>query len=276
MTYATLMVHLDLNASNEGLLQIAGDLAGRFEASVIGIAACQPLRMIYGDGCMLTDIAARDRLEIEKEMRALEERFRAALHDRARELEWRAAITFSPVADYIADQARAADLILLDPSGGGSMLDPSRRVNASDLLMLAGRPVLLVSPQDTPLNLEHAVIAWKDTREARRAVSNALPLLKKASHVTVVEIADEQDLPRAREHVNDVTGWLRRHGIPAEPFAAAMGEDAAGRLDMVAKEKGAGLMVAGAYGHHRLREWVLGGVTRDLLLRGGRSALITH
>ncbi len=72
MSYATLMVHLDLNASNEGLLQFAGDLAERFEASVIGIAACLPLQMIYGDGYMLADIVEQDRIEMETEMQTVE------------------------------------------------------------------------------------------------------------------------------------------------------------------------------------------------------------
>jgi nucleotide-binding universal stress UspA family protein len=276
MSYATLMVHLDLNASNEGILQLTGDLAERFEASVIGIAACQPLQMIYGDGYMLADIIEQDRVEMEKEMLTVESRFRAALHNRAKEIHWRSTMTLAPIADYIAHQARAADLIIIDPKGGDSKLDPSRRVDVSDFVMRAGRPVLLVGTGETTLNLQNALVAWKDTREAQRAVANALPLLKKAAHVTVVEVAAEEDLAHAREHVNDVSEWLKRHGIAAEPFAAVTGADDASRIEMIVKEKGAGLVVAGAYGHSRVREWVLGGVTRDLLMGKGRSALVSH
>lgn len=277
MTYATLMVHLDLDASNENLLQIAGDLAERFDANVIGIAACQPLQMIYGDGYMLADVIEQDRIEMEKEMQAVEDRFRAALQSRAKKLSWRSTITLSPIADYIAHQARAADLIIIDPSGSGSKLDPSRRVDVSDLVMRVGRPVLLVAACETKLSLQNVLVAWKDTREAQRAIANALPLLKKAAHVTVVEVAEEEDLAHARDHVNDVCDWMKRHGIAAEPFAAlASQDDDASRLDMIVKEKGAGLIVAGAYGHSRVREWVLGGVTRDLLIRTGRSALVSH
>ncbi len=276
MSYATLMVHLDLNASNESLLQIAGDLAERFEANVIGVAACQPLQMVYGDGYMLTDFVEQDRLEVEEEMRGVEERFRAALHNRAKTLEWRSAITVLPIAEYIAHEARAADLIVIDPNGGDSTFDPSRRVNVSDLVMRVGRPLLLVGSHETALDLQNVIVAWKDTREAQRAVTNALPLLKKAAHVTVVEIAEEQNLEQARTHVNDVSEWLTRHGISAEPFAVVADKDTASRIDMIAEEKGAGLVVAGAYGHSRLREWVLGGVTRGLLQRPGGSALVSH
>jgi nucleotide-binding universal stress UspA family protein len=207
----------------------------------------------------------------------VEERFRAALHNRAKELQWRSTMTLFSIADYIAHQARAADLILIDPSGGGAKLDPSRRVDVSDFVMRVGRPVLLVSPGEAPPDLQNALVAWKDTREAQRAVSAALPLLQKAAHVTVVEVAKEEDLPRARDHVNDVSEWLKRHGISADPFAAVGAEDeAGGRIDMIAKEKGAGLVVAGAYGHSRVREWVLGGVTRDLMANTGRSSLVSH
>jgi nucleotide-binding universal stress UspA family protein len=270
------MVHLDLNASNEGLLQITGDLAERFEANVIGVAACQPLQMVYGDGYMLTDFVEQDRLDVEAEMRGVEDRFRAALHNRAKALDWRSTITVLPCADYIAQQARAADLIIVDPNGGDSTFDPSRRVDVSDLVMRVGRPLLLVGSHETMLDLENVIVAWKDTREAQRAVANALPLLKKAAHVTVVEVAEEQELEQARTHVNDVSEWLNRHGISAEPFAVIADKDTAGRIDMIAQEKGARLVVAGAYGHSRLREWMLGGVTRNLLRREGGSALVTH
>lgn len=278
MTYATLMVHLDLGASNEGLLQFTGDLAERFGASVIGIAACQPMQMTYGDGYLLaTDIIEQDRLEVEKELKTAEERFRSTLHNRARDLEWRSTITFDPIADYVAHEARSADLILVDPTGGDSKFDPSRRLDVGDLVMRAGRPVLVVAPVQTSLNLTNVVIGWKDTREAQRAVCSAIPLLKKAEHVTVVEIAPDEELAAAEQHVGDVASWLKRHGVPAQAYAAVSDGSDAARLAMIAKEKGAGLLVAGAYGHNRLREWVLGGVTRDLLLRGGdSSSLVAH
>jgi nucleotide-binding universal stress UspA family protein len=79
-----------------------------------------------------------------------------------------------------------------------------------------------------------------------------------------------------RTHLQDVVGWLKRHGIEANAVAApSTGDDATG-LKAIAQEQRVDLIVAGAYGHSRVREWVLGGVTRDLLLRGGPPALVSH
>ena len=94
-----------------------------------------------------------------------------------------------------------------------------------------------------------------------------MPLLKRADHVVVVEIAGEEELAAARTHVEDVVGWLERHGVVAEALACRSSGDEATRLSNIAQEQDADLIVAGAYGHSRLHEWVLGGVTRDLLLR---------
>jgi nucleotide-binding universal stress UspA family protein len=104
---------------------------------------------------------------------------------------------------------------------------------------------------------------------SRRAVAGA-------KRVTVVEIAPEEDLASARTHLEDVVGWLKRHDILAKPLASVAKRDDARQLDAIARELGADLVVAGAYGHSRMREWVLGGVTRDLLLGADRCSLVSH
>ena len=275
MTYSTLLVHLDLGGSNEGLLRTTADLAQRFQASVIGIAACQPMLISYGDGYMSPEVIEQDRDQIEKETEEAAAQFHAALHGTVANLDWRSAVTSLMLADYMAGQTRAADLIITGPDKGQAKLDPSRRVNVGDLVMRAGRPVLVV-PVAGALNLDGAVVAWKETREARRAVLDALPLLKAAGNVSVVQVASGEDIDGARDNTGDVARWLKRHGIAAEALAVpSTGNDTA-QLDGIAQEKAAGLLVAGAYGHNRIREWVLGGVTRDLLLRPGRCSLVSH
>ena len=120
------------------------------------------------------------------------------------------------------------------------------------------------------------LIGWKDSREARGAITNSLPFLKKAAHVTIAEIAQRNDLDAAGERLADVVRWLGRHGVTAEPVAKLSTGQDSHELHALALEQKAGLIVAGAYGHSRVREWVLGGVTRDLLLRAGRCALVSH
>lgn len=276
MTYSTLMAHLNLGVSNDGLLHVAADLAVRFNAYVIGIAACQPLQINYGDGYMCGDLVEQDRLEISRETIQAEADFRAALHGIASRLEWRSSVLPSSLAAYVAEQAGAADLLIIGPEEKGLTRDFSRCVNVGELVMQVARPVLLVPPGVNQLNLENVVVGWKATRESRRAISDALPLLKLAGHVTVLEIAAAEEITEAHNRLKDVADWLGRHGIAAEILAAiSQGNDAA-ELDAIAQEKGAGLLVAGAYGHSRLREWMLGGVTRNLMLHPARCSFVSH
>ena len=276
MTYSTLMVHLNLGVSNEGLLHIAADLAGRFDAHVIGIAACQPLQVTYGDGFMAGDVLEQDRIEMKREINDAEANFRAAFHGRESGLEWRSTIAPSSLATYIAEQARAADLIIISPEEKGLTRDFSRRVKVGELVMQIARPVLLVPPGINQLNLENVVVGWKETGEARRAISDAIPLLQKAGHVTVVEIAAAEDIAAARDRLKDVADWLARHGVAAETVVAHSQGDDAAQLDALAREKDTGLLVAGAYGHSRVREWMLGGVTRNLMLHPTSCSLVSH
>lgn len=275
MTYATLMVQLELGRSNAALLRIVENLAERFHAHVIGIGTCQPMQMVYIDGYVPGEVFQQDNEQRQQEIGQAEAEFRTALQARAGALEWRSSIHSGPLADYVARQARSADLVITGVASG-TLFDSSRAVNTGDLIMQVGRPVLVVPTIAKQFKLERVVVGWKDTRESRRAVSDALPLLKASGHVTVVEIAAPDAMAAARKHGEDVVAWLRQHGIQAQSVAQpTTGDDAVG-LYTVAQDLGADLIVAGAYGHSRLVEWVLGGVTRDLLLRQDFCALLSH
>jgi nucleotide-binding universal stress UspA family protein len=157
------------------------------------------------------------------------------------------------------------------------LADPFVQVNPSDLVMQAGRPLLVVPDGCNWLDLRSAMIAWKDTAEARRAVSDALPLLRQSTEVTVVEIVeDEADRAAAVSRVKDVVAWLSQHGVRASEQVAAPSGDAATQLEQIASDVGAGVVIAGAYGHSRLSEWILGGVTRRLISPSNRSSLLSH
>lgn len=275
MSYATLMVHLELGRPNTGLLKITADLAERFGSGVIGIAARQPLQLVYGDGYVSGDLYQQDRDEIIKELSAAEAEFRAALHGRTAFVDWRSSQTYADLADYIADEARGADLVVTGVAAG-DFLDGSRAVNAGELVMQTGRPVLIVPTGASALNMHHALICWKDTRETRRAVADALPLLKHATRISIVEIAREGDLPAAEKHVEDVVAWLARHSLRAQASTLLSTGDDATALYAFGQDIGADVVVAGAYGHSRVREWMFGGVTRDLLLSANRCSLVSH
>jgi nucleotide-binding universal stress UspA family protein len=123
----------------------------------------------------------------------------------------------------------------------------------------------------------NVLVAWKDTREARRAVCDALPLLHKAAEVIIVELAErDADRAAAKTRVDDVAAWLVRRGINAAAIAAKVLIGVSAQIDLIAQDEGADIIVAGAYGHTRFSEWVFGGVTRELLRRGKRCALLSH
>src|SRR5579883_2212175 len=166
MTYKTILVHLDLNADNESVLGVAAQLAERFDASVIGVAAAQPIHPLYEEGYAMADVVAEDRTELDRELAECRAQFHKALAHRVRQIEWRSAVTFESLSDYIAGQARCADLIITGREVGAALFDNSRRVRIGDLVLCAGRPVLIVPQGITRLALQHVFLAWKEAREA--------------------------------------------------------------------------------------------------------------
>jgi nucleotide-binding universal stress UspA family protein len=270
------MVHLTVGGSNAGRLQVASDLAYRFNADVVGIAAAQPIQVAYADGYMSGDIFEDDISIKKKEIAAAEAEFRSVFQKRNNAVEWRSAITLDSLSDFIAREVRSADFVITGVDGNDSAFDSSRHTELGALVMQLGRPLLIV-PNAAPIcGFDRILVGWKDTREARRAIADALPLLKKATFVAIAEIAAEVRTAEARQHLGQVVEWLKRHGITAEPFVrASVGKDST-RLEEIGREQKADLIVAGAYGHNRLREWILGGVTRDLLLRPESSAFVSH
>jgi nucleotide-binding universal stress UspA family protein len=134
-----------------------------------------------------------------------------------------------------------------------------------------------VPPEAEWLKLDRILVAWKDTREARRAILDALPLLQKAVEVNVVEIIEDGSTPAAvKTRVDDVVTWLGGHNIKARGSAPAAVEDASAQIETIASTIQADLIVAGAYGHTRFSEWAFGGVTRDLLTKSTRCSVLSH
>ena len=190
MMYTTVMVGLSIDQPNEGRLEIAGQLAERFGARVIGITAAEfspPLYFTSGEQAQ--KLLDQGRAAIKNRLAELESEFRAAMQNRVTEAEWRCAEDFP--SRYIVQQARASDIIVVGEAGRGTIADPFVQVSPSDLVMQTGRPLLVVPDACSWLDLRSVLIAWKDTAEARRAVADALPLLRKATDVTVVEIVEE-------------------------------------------------------------------------------------
>lgn len=277
MSYARIMVHLELGRSNAGLLKVAGDLAERCHSTILAVAASQPLlATVAGAGLLSGEAVEADEIEIEKEAREAHAECKDLLDRRGIATEWRCVSTGDALADYICRECRSADVIITAPDRGGTLFPDTRRTNITDLVMRCGRPVLLVPERAAGLSLDHLLLAWKDSRESRRAARDALPLLELAGQVTVAEAVREDDAPAATQRLADVTRWLSAHGIPAKPLIKITRASDAAAIAEIEHEIGASALVAGAYGHSRLHEWILGGVTMDLLMTPNRVTLLSH
>jgi nucleotide-binding universal stress UspA family protein len=276
MTYATVMVSLALDRSNDARLEIAGQLAERFGALAIGIAAGEfspPLYFTAGEPAQR--VLDQGQAAIRNRVAEVEAQFRAAMQSRGAAAEWRSAEDFP--TRFIVRQARATDIIVTGEDDRDALADPFTQINPGDLLMQAGRPLLVVPDASNWLDLRRVLIAWKDTPESRRAVTDALPILREAKDVIVAEIVeDDADRPLALSGIRDLVAWLSRHGVLASQRVPDECGNAAAQLDKIASEVGAGLIIAGAYGHSRLREWVLGGVTKRLLHPQNRCSLLSR
>ena len=274
-TISTLLACMRTDRSNAELLAVVADLAQRFSAAVIGVAARQLSlhlsMMAVGPG----EPRGREFEKFGERAAAAEAEFRSAL-SRASNLQWRSHMTAGPASQLAANEARAADLIVAAVEPGEPVFSPSPEIEVSDLLMRAGRPILMAPPGAAGLKLTRTLVCWKDSREARRAVADALPFLKASQEVDVVELAHEGEIELARGRVADVGDWLHRHGVEATCVATPLKDTESAHLAQIAEDIKADLIVAGAFGHSRLREWAFGGVTRDLLARAERCTLVSH
>lgn len=275
MDYKTVMVGLALDRPNDACLRVAGDIAERFGARIIGVAASD-LRppMYFADGDFAQKLLDEEATAIQRRLSELETEFRASVEKRATAVEWRSARSL-PVP-YMLQQARAADILVIG-ARPETLVDPSAAPDPSDLLMQAGRPLIVVPPTAEWLDLRSVLVAWKDVREARRAVFDALPILAAAKEVTIAEIPEQDGRHAdALSHVGDVAAWLRGHGIAANTVVPEKAGSVTGQLENIAANVGAGVVIAGAYGHSRFREWVLSGVTRHLATESRRCAFLSR
>lgn len=271
MSYATLMVCCDLSPQSDTRLQIAASLAERFEARVIGIAAqAEMIPITLEEGSAFSDVDnwEQNQAKIAQRLQLVETRFRDTLKGRARDIDWRSAV--AEPASFIAKECRAADLVIVGKHPDDTNLDPA------DLIVQAGRPLLMIPDEIDIVKTERVLIAWKDTREARRAICDALPLLRLCQKAVVAEIDEELDPAAAHRRVEDVVAWLACHNVDASAWSEPLRNEPAAQLDALALKEGLDLIIAGAYGRGKFREWVFGGVTRDLLEQNARPILVAH
>jgi nucleotide-binding universal stress UspA family protein len=267
MTFAAIMVTVDFDPASKARISLAADLARRFGSLLIGVAGW-PLIKRPVETLSDTELAER----ASKELRNLGQTFRKITEQVAVRVEWRASMDFP--REIIPKEARAADLLVI----GQRMLpgDVAHSYDPGTIILAAGRPVLVVPPEIDRLDFSRVLVAWKDTREARRAIRDALPFLKLADEVSIA-VAKTPGAEDADAQIADVARYLHRHDVRvAQQIATVAGEHEEAILLDLARQHRVNLIVAGAYGRTRLSEWIFGGVTRSLLLNSPIPCLVSN
>jgi nucleotide-binding universal stress UspA family protein len=272
MSYATLMVWVNADQVSKQLVSVAAGVADKFAAKLLGLSALAIMPPFVAGGVVIVDNATEfDIAKMKANLAEAGNKFQAAA-GAGRQIGWRSVLEF-PTQTLIGE-ARCADLILVEKGRSG---DIYRTVDVGDAILGAGRPFLVVPAAVKSLTADHIVIGWKDTREARRAVQDALPFLHEAKRVTIMEICGKDQMDTARHHVDDVVRYLAQHRIKAESRVEIQAHGSgADQIIGLAEDEGADLLVTGAYGHSRLNEWVFGGMTRDLLTSSPICCLMSH
>ncbi len=273
MSIKHIVTYVDNDSGCAARLKLAAQLAGAHEALLTGIFIKRQFVIPAYAGVHIPAEVLEENERISDELAVeAEQTFRASLADTAVACEWH--VLEGRLPDAASRLARCADLLVLaqfDPADDGV----NDNYSPDSLLLDAGTPALMVPfAGEFAAPVRHALVAWDGGREAARAVRDALPLLARVAQVTVFNVQDGHGAPVDGEYI---VAQLRRHGLEVAFEQSPRTDLAAGdrMLEAVADLK-CDLLVMGAYGHSRLRETVLGGVTRHLLHHMTVPVLMSH
>jgi nucleotide-binding universal stress UspA family protein len=277
MAYRTILVHLADERRIERLLEPVIGLARRFNAHVIGLQVApgipdaSPFALPYATELMHAALAA-ERTTTDK----IKAQFERMTANQPFVTEWVSSdAPGTDLAALVVAHARAADLIVASQADPGWDLSPVLDF-PERLVMESGRPVLVVPYAGRYATLGRApALAWAPRREATRAAFDALPLFEGAEMVHVLSFEEEgasYDWPDT-----SIMATLARHGVTATSRRAHAGNGSVGEelLSTIA-DVGADLLVMGAYGHSRVREFVFGGTTRHVMRHMTAPTLFSH
>ena len=278
MSYKTILLHVNDERRVGSLVGTAARIADRFEAHLIGLYVLPPVP-VYGATAVGASMIKSGMAQFRKEA----ERVRAAFEDACKGepvvAEWRMVEPKHPsVAETVMDHGRAADLIIAgqtDPSFDFStLLDCPER-----LALESGRPVLVVPHSGQyPTIGKRISIAWNGRREAARATFDALPLLKLADSVRIVWVNPQSEGARVGDvPTAEIAAALARHGVNCEAASTVARDIGVGDAILSGlTDDSTDLLVMGAYGHSRFREFVFGGTTRHILGHMTTPVLLSH
>ena len=280
-----ILVVLDNAPGNPDRLAIALDLARQHNAHLTGLC---PLDLLlppdlglllggYPDALALQYATEQMDAQTQEKAAPIESHFREQLRLSSVQGEYQALS--GTVSSVVAARVRTADLAIIGQPDPDADLPATGRYLLEDVLLAAGRPVLAIPFAGKFETIGKTVlVAWMNSREAARAMNDALPLIDPGANVTVLSVqrvraAEDDELPSA-----DAAEHLARHGLRATA-ARTVNDGSLSDSEAIlsyAADIGADLLVAGCYGHSRARELVLGGVSRGLLRQMTVPLLMSH
>lgn len=272
-----LLVYLDGSKADENRIAHAEALATRHNAFLTGLYCNQlPEVMIASEAGMasvemVAQMQETARHEGDAKAAALLSRF-----DRLGVLnEIRRFDTYSSqLGSAISGEARTADLFIATRPYGSA---GSNHEALESVLFNSGRACLFVPPTGTPRPFDAVLLAWRNSREAARAVSEALPILVAAKQVIVAMVSEgESPEEQGISPGADIARYLDRHGAKVTLRTISGWSNAGEALLNEAEKTAADLLVMGGYGHSRFREWILGGVTRNILTNAEIPVFVAH
>ena len=280
MPYQTILVYLSDERSAERVLKSAIALAGKSDAHLIGLHVA-PVYHVYSTVAvdLTAEILESQSNALKLEAEGLRKIFEKMTKAAAIKSEWRSIqVNSALVSEALINHARCADVIVTaQPDPDHDDVNVTRILE--QLLVDTGRPVLLIPYIGTHTEIcENITLAWNASRESARASAAALPLLKMAEKVTVLwvnpqnENGDSMDVPGS-----EIAASLSRHGVNVETDYSTtklpeVGDEILSRV----ADNGSDLLVMGAYGHSRLREFVFGGASRHMLKNMTVPVLMVH
>jgi nucleotide-binding universal stress UspA family protein len=280
-----LVVVLDGSARDATKLAVAVELARRTDAHLTGLC---PLELLlppdmsfalggYPDLWALPEFSKQVESQANAKAAVVEAGFRETLRREAIQGDW--ILEPGSLISAVTRRAHAADLIIVGQADPQNPLPPVARSLVEDVLMTAGRPLLIIPYAGTFATLgTNALVGWTPTRESARAVHDALPVFAAGAKVLVLTVESTKSGELDPLPTVDIAEHLARHAldVSAARTVVSDGLSPADALLDYASDIQADLLVVGGYGHSRTREMILGGVTRDLLHHMTVPVLMSH
>ena len=276
MAIKDILVHVDSTNKSDARLSIASEIAERHEAHLVGLHV-KPFPFIPTSpeaGDFYAQFIEDQQRAIDHDADVAENKYNAALRKTTVSQEWRVVSGYP--SDVVRRHARYADLIVVGQE------NPEADGQASDLpngtLRSTGRPVLVVPNESNVKTFaRNVLVAWDAGIQATRALHDAMPLLVGAENVTVMAVNPKDTGDHGADPCSDICLHLARHGVKAHAWPVTSTESNAESLLLKrAFEHGSDLLVMGAYGHSRMREFVFGGVTAHVLQNMHLPVLMSH